>query len=81
MQNQVKKHGKIIVLTEETLRNSFAEAIAGRLSKDCFQYLDAPIQTLGSANIPAVPLNMGLEKEMLPNAEKLASKIQWLLDY
>ena len=81
MQNQVKKHGKIIVLTEETLRNSFAEAIAGRLSKDCFQYLDAPIQTLGSANLPAVPLNMGLEKEMLPNAEKLAAKIQWLLDY
>jgi 2-oxoisovalerate dehydrogenase E1 component len=52
----VKKHGKAIVLTEETLRNSFAEAIAGRIQKNCFQYLDAPIEIVGSANLPANPL-------------------------
>jgi 2-oxoisovalerate dehydrogenase E1 component len=78
---QAKKHGKVLVLTEETLRNSFAEAIAGRISKECFSFLDAPVHTLGSANLPAVPLNMGLEKEMLPNAEKVSKAIKELLSY
>jgi 2-oxoisovalerate dehydrogenase E1 component len=76
-----RKHGKILVLTEETLRNSFAEALAGRISQDCFQHLDAPVQTMGSANVPAVPLNMGMEAVMLPNADKVKSKLQDLLDW
>ncbi|MDX5321179.1 MAG: tungsten formylmethanofuran dehydrogenase [Bacteroidota bacterium] len=78
---QARKHGKMLVLTEETLRNSFAEAIAGRVARECFQSLDAPVQTMGSVNIPAVPLNMGLEKEMLPNGDKLTEKLRELLLY
>lgn len=74
-----KKHGKVLVLTEETLRNSFAEALAGRISQACFQQLDMPVRTLGSANLPAVPLNMGLEKEMLPNAEKVFNILNEML--
>ncbi len=74
-----KKHGKVMVLTEETLKNSFAEAIAGRIQKNCFNYLDAPVETIGAANLPAVPLNIGLEKEMLPNADKVAKAIEDLL--
>lgn len=77
----VKRHGKALVLTEETLRNSLAEAIAGRISKNCFEHLDAPIETLGSANLPAIPLNMGLEKEMLPNADKVYDVLASLLAY
>ncbi|NUM32784.1 MAG: tungsten formylmethanofuran dehydrogenase [Bacteroidetes bacterium] len=77
----VKKHGKVLVLTEETLRNSFAEALSGRIAKECFKYLDAPVQTLGSLDIPAVPLNSDLEKMMLPNAEKTKKAIEFLLNY
>lgn len=76
-----KKHNKILVLTEETITNSFAEAIAGRISGNCFQWLDAPVQTLGSIDTPAVPLNMGLEKEMLPGPQKVLDKLNWLLEY
>ncbi len=76
-----KKHGKVIVLTEETLRNSFAEAIAGRIQKNCFQHLDAPVEIIGTANLPAIPLNMGLEKEILPNADKVAVAIANLLEF
>lgn len=79
--DQVKKHGKVLVLTEETITNSFAESIAGRISKNCFEYLDAPVQTLGSVDTPAVPLNMGLEKVMLPNGEKVTAVLRELLDY
>jgi 2-oxoisovalerate dehydrogenase E1 component len=77
----VKRHGKCIVLTEEQLRNSFCEALSGRISQECFYQLDAPVQTIGALNLPAVPMNMGLEAAMLPNAEKVAEKIKWLLSY
>lgn len=77
--NTVKRHGKCIVLTEEQLRNSFCEALAGRIAQNCFQYLDAPVQTIGALDLPAVPMNMGLEAAMLPNADKVAERIGQLL--
>ncbi|MCO6495684.1 MAG: tungsten formylmethanofuran dehydrogenase [Bacteroidetes bacterium] len=79
--NTIKKHGKALVLTEETQRNSFAEAIAGRVSETCFQFLDAPIKVLGAANLPAVAMNKRLEAEMLPNAEKVLNVLNELLKY
>jgi len=75
----VKKHGKCLVLTEEQQNNSFAEALAGRISKNCFNWLDAPVDILGAENTPAVPLNMGLEAAILPNAEKVRIRIESLL--
>lgn len=77
----VKKHNKCLVLTEETLNNSFAQALAGRISEECFQDLDAPVRTFGTADIPAIPLNKALEKEILPNAEKVATILGELLSY
>jgi 2-oxoisovalerate dehydrogenase E1 component len=77
----VKKHGKCLVLTEEQQNNSFAEALAGRISKQCFKWLDAPVEVLGALNLPAVPLNMGLEKAMLPNAEKVSEKLKQIFSF
>ena len=76
---RAKIHGKCIVLTEEQINNSFAEAFAHRISRNCFKYLDAPVEAMGSLNLPAVPINLILEKEMLPNAEKLSAKIEEML--
>lgn len=78
---RVKAHGKCLVLTEEQQNNSFAEALAGKISKNCFQFLDAPVEVLGSLNVPAMPMNMILEKAVLPDAEKLGKAIQVLLEY
>ncbi|MGG9960605.1 alpha-ketoacid dehydrogenase subunit alpha/beta [Ferruginibacter sp. SUN106] len=75
----VKKHGKCLIVTEEQQNNSFAEALAGRICKACFKYLDAPVDVLGALNLPAVPMNIALEKEMLPNAEKVTDRIRQLL--
>ena len=77
----VKKHGKCLILTEEQQNNSFAEALAGRISKACFKFLDAPVEVLGALDLPAVPMNMILEKAMLPNAEKVAERLKGLLGY
>ncbi len=77
----VKRHGKCLVLTEEQLRNSFCEALAGRIAQQCFFQLDAPVKTLGALDLPAVPLNMGLEAAMLPNADKVGEVIHALLHF
>jgi len=79
--DQARKHGKVLVLTEETLTNSFAQAIAGRISENCFEQLDAPVKVVGSVDVPAVPLNMGLESVMLPGAEKTRIALEELLEY
>ena len=76
---RIRLHGKCLIVTEERQNNSFAEALAGRISKHCFQWLDAPVDVIGALNLPAVPMNMILEKAMLPDAEKVAERIKNLL--
>jgi 2-oxoisovalerate dehydrogenase E1 component len=77
----VKKTGRCLIVSEEIPQNSFAQALAGSLSEKCFEYLDAPVRTIGSENVPAVPLNSILEETMLPNAHKVAKAIEDLLSY
>jgi 2-oxoisovalerate dehydrogenase E1 component len=78
---RVKLHGKCLVLAEEQQNNSFAEALAGRISNQCFQSLDAPVEVLGALNVPAIPMNMILEKAVLPDPEKVAEVLRRLLRY
>lgn len=75
----VEKHGKCLVLTEEQQYNSFAEALAGRISRHCFRSLDAPVEILGTIYIPAIPMNQHLEQAALPDPEKVKTAISRLL--
>lgn len=79
MFESVRRHGKCLILTEETLMNSFAESLAGRISERCFHDLDAPVRCIGAVNLPAVPLNVGLEAAMLPSVERVAAVMNALL--
>ncbi|MCD2260674.1 alpha-ketoacid dehydrogenase subunit alpha/beta [Psychroserpens luteolus] len=77
----VKKTGKCLVVTEEPSNNSFARALTGKIQEECFKYLDAPVMTIGSENMPAIPLNSTLEQTMIPSTEKVKAKIEALLNY
>jgi 2-oxoisovalerate dehydrogenase E1 component len=77
----VRKCGRCLVLTEEAPENSFARNIAGFISEHCFEYLDAPVRTMGSVATPAIPLNSQLEAALLPNADKVSVEIADLLAY
>ena len=77
----VKKCKKCLVVTEEPSDNTFARALSGKIQEHCFQYLDAPVMTIGSENMPAIPLNSTLEQTMIPSTEKVKVKIQELLSY
>jgi 2-oxoisovalerate dehydrogenase E1 component len=76
-----KRHGKVLVVTEEQVNNSFAQSVAARIQEHCFRYLDAPVRTIGSVNMPAVPLNEVLEKAMIPSIEKVGVAIGEILSY
>lgn len=77
----VKKTGKCLVVTEEPSNNSFARALAGKIQEKCFKFLDAPVMTIGSENMPAIPLNATLEQTMIPSTEKVMLAINELLNY
>jgi|688.fasta_scaffold77859_2 2-oxoisovalerate dehydrogenase E1 component len=76
-----KRHGKILVVTEESQECSFGLSLLGRIQQKAFEYLDAPVALVGSVDTPAIPLNSELEAEILPNAQKVAKAIEQLLQY
>ncbi|HKZ65422.1 MAG TPA: transketolase C-terminal domain-containing protein, partial [Chitinophagaceae bacterium] len=78
---RVKLHGRCLIVTEEQQNNSFAEALAGRISKNCFQFLDAPVEVIGSLNVPAMPMNLKLEQAVLPDAGKVTQALQKIFSY
>jgi 2-oxoisovalerate dehydrogenase E1 component len=55
--------------------------LAGLIQEKCFRYLDAPVMTIGSENLPAIPLNSTLEQTMIPNVDKVKAKMEELLGY
>lgn len=77
----VRKNNRCLVVTEEPVNNTFAQSVAARIQENCFESLDAPVKTIGSENMPAIPLNEILEKTMIPNAEKVAVAIREVLEY
>jgi 2-oxoisovalerate dehydrogenase E1 component len=77
----VRSHGRCLVVTEESISNSFAQAVAGRVNAECFEQLDAPVRFIGSADMPAIPLNSTLEAEMIPSAEKVGKVLGEVLGY
>ncbi len=81
MYEAAKRHGRCLVVTEEPVGNTFAQSLAARIQENCFEWLDAPVRTIGSENMPAIPLNETLEKTMIPSIEKTAAAIERLLRY
>lgn len=81
MNEVARKHGKVMLVTEESIEASFTLALAGRIQRDNFNYLDAPISIVGSVDTPAIPLNSLLEAELLPNAERVAKALDALFHF
>lgn len=79
--NAARTHGRALVVTEEPITNSFAQALAGRISEACFTELDAPVRFIGSLDMPAIPMNSTLEAAMIPSAAKVSQALGDLLGY
>ena len=80
--NEVAKtHGKVMLVTEESTEASFTLGLAGRIQRDNFKFLDAPISIVGSVDTPAIPLNSTLEAALLTNSEKVRTALGDLFNF
>ena len=61
----VKKTGRAIILQEDSLFGGVSSDISALLMEHCFQYLDAPVQRVGSLE-SAIPFVKALEDQYLP---------------
>lgn len=75
----VKKTGKVLLITEDTIFGSISSDISALISEHCFEYLDAPVMRAGSLETP-VPFAPQLETLFLPK-DRLKEKLQILLSY
>ena len=75
----VKKTGKVIILTEDSLFGSLASEIAAQISENCFQFLDAPVFRVGGLET-SIPFNSVLEKGYLPY-QRFQEKLKELIEY
>ncbi|GET34803.1 2-oxoisovalerate dehydrogenase subunit beta [Prolixibacter bellariivorans] len=75
-----KKTGKVLVVHEDKVFSGFGAEVAATITSEAFEYLDGPVQRLGSTFTP-VGFNRILEKAILPNDEKIYNGMAALLKY
>jgi pyruvate/2-oxoglutarate/acetoin dehydrogenase E1 component len=73
----VKKTKRAVIVDEDTLRCGVTGEIVAQIMEKVFDYLDAPIQRVASANLPMPSLFM--EKYVLPQPQKIADAIRAVL--
>ncbi|WP_256012678.1 pyruvate dehydrogenase complex E1 component subunit beta [Desertivirga xinjiangensis] len=76
--NSVKKTNRLVVVEEAWPLGSIATEIAFKVQKDAFDYLDAPVIRVVSADVP-LPYAPTLIKEALPNAERVVKAVKSVL--
>jgi 2-oxoisovalerate dehydrogenase E1 component len=75
----VRKTGRALVLHEAPLTGGFGGEIAAAIGSGAFEWLDAPVQRLGSLDTP-VPFSKKLEEQFMPRA-RLVDSLRSLIAY
>jgi 2-oxoisovalerate dehydrogenase E1 component len=75
----VRRTGKVLLLHEDTLIGGIGGELAGWISENCFELLDAPIVRCASLDSP-VPFAIELEKNFLAKS-RLDAAVKKLIDY
>ncbi len=68
--NSVRKTGRCVVACQACLTGSFTAEVAARIQQDGFDYLDAPVARIGSADAIS-PQSEVLEEAYLPGVDDL----------
>jgi len=74
----VRKTGRLLIVHEDTFRLGWGAEIAARTSRECFDYLDAPVQRVTAPDTP-VPFSPPMERFYVPDADRIAAAVRSLL--
>jgi 2-oxoisovalerate dehydrogenase E1 component len=74
----VRRTGRCLIVHEDTSTAGFGAEISAVLAKECFWFLDAPIERLAVDDVP-MPYHPVLLDAVLPDAERIAARIEALL--
>lgn len=74
----VKKTNRVIVAGEEVTTAGVCAEIGFRIMQETFDYLDAPVERVASADVP-VPFSPPLEKQMMASSQDIIAAAERLL--
>ncbi|WP_336276231.1 pyruvate dehydrogenase complex E1 component subunit beta [Bartonella sp. CB178] len=73
--SSVKKTGRLVTIEEGYPQSSVGTEIATRVMQQAFDYLDAPVGTVSSKDVP-MPYAANLEKLALPNTAEIVDAVK-----
>lgn len=76
--NSVKKTNRLVIVEEAWPLGSIATEISFKVQRDAFDYLDAPILRIVSADVP-LPYAPTLIQAALPNAERVIKAVKQVM--
>jgi 2-oxoisovalerate dehydrogenase E1 component len=76
----IKKTNKVLIVHEDKVFGGFGGELSAIVSEKAFEYLDAPIQRVGSTFTP-VGFNRILERAILPDANRIYQAAKKLIEY
>lgn len=76
----VAKTSRALLLHEATLTGGIGGELAAIIAEEAFEYLDAPIARIASADTP-VPYSPPLEAAFLPGVDRVVTKAKELVEY
>lgn len=68
LEKSAQKTGRVVVLQEDVLFGGVASDIAAHINEHCFEFLDAPVVRVASADTP-IPFAASLEKGFLASSK------------
>jgi pyruvate/2-oxoglutarate/acetoin dehydrogenase E1 component len=78
--SSVKKTGRLLYTSDEMMSGSFGSEIAATVMERAFDYMKAPLARVCAPDMP-VPFAPPLEKEYMPNAEKVYNAALRIYNY
>ena len=71
----VRKTGRLVTVEEGFPQNSVGDFIANQVTREAFDYLDAPPITIAGKDVP-MPYAANLEKLALPNVDEVVAAVK-----
>lgn len=74
----IRKTNRAVIVHEGCRRGGIGAEMASTITEEAFDYLDAPIERVGSLDVP-IPYSEPLENAVIPGEEKIISAVKKVL--